>query len=85
MLRHNPLRSLLMTVVPVGTPVDDNIATKWWDGSLGWSVGPEMGFNSFHMNPWVNVAILAGCRQGLITKCLQPRDCMIPPQLRLRS
>ena len=53
-LRHNPLRSLLMTAVPVGSPMSDNIGSMWASGDLPWSMGVEMGLNSFHLNPWIN-------------------------------
>jgi len=62
-LRHNPLRSLLMTAVPslpvignIGTPVTDNFVSVWADGRLDYSIGPGMGLNSFHLNPWINMA-----------------------------
>jgi hypothetical protein len=55
MLRHNPLRSLLMTGVPVGTPVGDNIVSVILEDRLGWSIGPGMGWNSVSLNPWINL------------------------------
>lgn len=61
-LRNNPLRSLLMTAVPslpligdIGLPTADNIVALGLDGNLGWSIGPSMGLNSFHLNPWINL------------------------------
>ncbi|MEQ1950917.1 hypothetical protein [Mesorhizobium sp. CN2-181] len=54
MMRHNPLRSLLMAAVPTGSPITDNFLASMWDGRLDYSMGPSMGFNSFSLNPWVN-------------------------------
>ncbi|RUX60170.1 hypothetical protein [Mesorhizobium sp. M7A.F.Ca.CA.002.12.1.1] len=63
LLRHNPLRSLLMTAVPalpligdIGSPVSDNVLAIASDGKLGWSIGPNMGLHSFGLNPWLNLA-----------------------------
>ncbi|MER9436704.1 hypothetical protein NKJ04_17575 [Mesorhizobium sp. M0618] len=63
LLRHNPLRSLLMTVAPalpligdIGSPVSDNVLAIASDGKLGWSIGPNMGLHSFGLNPWINLA-----------------------------
>ncbi|ESX17870.1 hypothetical protein X766_15830 [Mesorhizobium sp. LSJC255A00] len=62
MLRHNPLRSLLMTAVPsfpligdIGTPVADNVLAIFNDGKLGYSIGPNMGLHAFGLNPWINL------------------------------
>lgn len=54
-LRHNPLRSLLMLGVPVGSPIGDNFVTVFLGDRLGWSMGPSMGWNSLSLNPWVNL------------------------------
>ena len=62
MLRHNPLRSLLMTAVPalplvgnIGSPVSDNFLSLFNNGKLGYSIGPSMGLHSFRLNPWINL------------------------------
>ena len=34
--------------------MSDNIGSMWASGDLPWSMGVEMGLNSFHLNPWVN-------------------------------
>lgn len=59
LLRHNPLRSLLMIAVPgapligdIGTPITDNIVALFGDGKLGYSIGPAMGFGVWQLNPW---------------------------------
>ncbi len=53
MLRHNPIRSLLVTSAPalpliggIGTPVTDNFLSIFADGRLGYSIGPSMGLHS---------------------------------------
>ena len=47
MLRHNPLRSLLMSAVPVGTPIETT-SDRWrLTETLAWSMGIDMGLNSF--------------------------------------
>lgn len=56
MLRHNPLRSLLMVGVPVGAPITDNLMSVLLDDRLGFSIGPAMGWNSLSLNPWINMA-----------------------------
>lgn len=57
MLRHNPVRSLLMMSMPgVDTVFTDNIMGKALEGTLGFSVGPGMAFGSWQLNPWINLA-----------------------------
>ena len=63
MLRHNPLRSLLVVSVPplpvignLGAPVTDNFLSVLNDGRLEYSIGPGMGLNSWTLNPWINLA-----------------------------
>jgi hypothetical protein len=60
MLRENPLQALIGTALPlpdgVGTTLEDNVFTKLAEGSLPYSVGPEMAFRGMHMNPWYNLA-----------------------------
>ena len=60
-LRKNPVRSLLVANMPhidvfgsIGVPVNDNIFYKAAEGSLLYSVGPEMGINSPFMHPAAN-------------------------------
>jgi len=62
LLRHNPLRSLLMLSAPrlpvlgdIGTPLVDNFVALFNDGKLGYSVGPGMGLSSWQLNPWINL------------------------------
>ena len=55
MLRHNPIRSLMMTVAPIGSPISDNLGTLLLEDRLGFSVGPAMGWNSPSLNPWLNL------------------------------
>lgn len=63
MLRHNPLRSLMMVAAPglpvigdIGSPVTDNFVAILNDGKLDYSIGPSMGLHSFSLNPWLNLA-----------------------------
>ncbi len=58
-IRNNPLHLALAAVLPmpdvfsgVGLPIGDNIFTKLMEGSLGYSIGPGMGLNSWTLNPW---------------------------------
>jgi hypothetical protein len=63
MLRHHPLKSLLLMAMPpavpglgdIGSPTTDNFLALLADGKLGYSVGPSMGLHSFSLNPWVNL------------------------------
>lgn len=59
MLRNNPIHALMSSFMPVldvlgpvGSPISDNIVSKAMHGSLGYSMGPGMGFNAPTMNPW---------------------------------
>lgn len=57
MIRENPVRLALVSAIPVAgieTPVSENIFTKAMEGSLGYSLGPGMLFDSVGLNPWVN-------------------------------
>jgi hypothetical protein len=54
LLRHHPLRSLLMMGLPIGNPVGDNLVAAAADGSIDYSVGWEMGLHSLSLNPWYN-------------------------------
>jgi hypothetical protein len=63
MLRHNPLRSLLVVAAPalpvignIGSPVTDNFLALLNEGKLDYSIGPSMGLHSFSLNPWLNLA-----------------------------
>lgn len=63
LLRHHPLRSLLMMALPgsvpiigsIGSPITDNLIGVAAEGNLGYSIGPGMGFNAFSLNPWVSM------------------------------
>lgn len=59
-LRNNPLHAMLSMAMPnisgVGLPVEDNVITKAFEGSLGYSIGPGMAFNAPTLNPWYNLA-----------------------------
>lgn len=62
MIRSNPVRALLTEVLPhpggfkTGSPISDNLIGKLMDGTLGYSVGPGMGFRAPMLNPWSNLA-----------------------------
>lgn len=62
MIRSNPVRALLTEVLPhpggfkTGSPISDNLIGKLMDGTLGYSVGPGMGFRAPMLNPWTNLA-----------------------------
>lgn len=58
-LRNNPLHALISTVIPtpfgIGTPVDENLIAKGFEGNLPYTIGPGMGFRAWLLNPWVNL------------------------------
>jgi hypothetical protein len=58
LLRHHPFRALVMMGIPglngIDSPLDSNFLTNLINGRLGASVGPEMAFDSWTLNPWVN-------------------------------
>ena len=61
-IRENPLYALLVSLIPtppfigsVGTMLGDNVVAMAVDGSLGWSIGPDMGFRAHEMNPTVQL------------------------------
>lgn len=55
LLRHHPLRSLMMMAMPGSSVVTDNFIGIAAEGKLGFSIGPGMGMNAFSLNPWVNL------------------------------
>lgn len=58
-LRNNPLHSMIGMAMPniqgVGLPVTDNVISKAFEGTLGYSIGPGMAFNAPTLNPWYNL------------------------------
>lgn len=61
-IRNNPLHALMATALPtpdlfgnVGTPIEDNLVSKAFNDSLGYSMGPGMGFRAPTLNPWYNM------------------------------
>jgi hypothetical protein len=58
-LRHHPLRALLMMTLPgfssLQSAVDSNFLTLAVEGDLPWSIGPGMGLNSWTLNPTVQL------------------------------
>lgn len=58
-IRNNPLHALVAVSAPmpdgVGLTLADNLFSKAVDGSLGYSVGPEMLFQGPALNPWYNL------------------------------
>ena len=56
MIRQDPVRLALLAALPLPTetPVSENIFTKGIEGTLGYSLGPGMGFHSIGMNPIAN-------------------------------
>lgn len=58
-LRNNPLHALITMGLPsptgVGLPIDDNIVSKFVGGGLSYSIGPEMAFRAWTLNPWYNL------------------------------
>ena len=56
MIRQDPVRLALLAMLPmpIETPVSENVFTKLVEGNLGYSLGPEMAFDSIGMNPWIN-------------------------------
>lgn len=62
MIRNNPVHAMFSMMMPhptmfgsIGLPIDDNIFSQAEDGKLGRSMGPAQGFNSFSLNPWMNL------------------------------
>jgi hypothetical protein len=64
MIRNNPVHAMLATAgaigMPhtfgtVGLPTQDNLITKAWDGSLSYSIGPNMAGHAAQLNPWWNL------------------------------
>lgn len=58
-LRNRPLYTLLVSQLPTmpgaEMPIGDSIISKLAEGTLGYSVGPEMGFTAPTLNPWWNL------------------------------
>lgn len=58
-LRNNPLMALTTMALPMpsgaGLPVDDNVIAKLLQGTLGYSVGPEMAIRAPSLMPWYNL------------------------------
>lgn len=61
-IRNNPVHALLAMVLPspdlfgsIGLPVEDNLFSKLFEGSLDFSIGPEMGLRAPLLNPWFNL------------------------------
>lgn len=58
-IRNNPLHALLVAVMPmpagVGTPLDENLITKFMEDGLGYTIGPGLALRAPFMNPWINV------------------------------
>lgn len=58
-IRNNPLHAFLTSILPiptgVGTPLDENIVTKFFEDSLGYTVGPGIALRAPFMNPWINL------------------------------
>lgn len=56
MIRQDPVRVALLAMLPMSmeSPVSENVFTKLVEGNLGYSLGPEMAFDSIGLNPWIN-------------------------------
>jgi hypothetical protein len=59
MMRNNPVHALMSNFMPVpevfgpvGSPLEDNFLAKAAGDTLGYSIGPGMGFRAPTMNPW---------------------------------
>jgi len=59
MMRNNPIHALMSNFMPVpdvfgpvGSPFEDNFLAKAVSNTLGYSMGPGMGFRAPTMNPW---------------------------------
>lgn len=48
--------SVLQLIGDIGSPLTDNILTLGADGKQGFSIGPNMGFGAWQLNPWMQVA-----------------------------
>jgi hypothetical protein len=61
-IRNNPVHALMAMTLSapaflgnIGSPITDNIAAKALTDTLGYSVGPDMGFRAPQLNPWMNL------------------------------
>ena len=61
-IRNNPVHALLAMTLPtpdlfgnVDLPQADSLFSKLWDGTLDYSMGPEMGLRAPFLNPWYNL------------------------------
>lgn len=60
-VRKNPVHALPADALPrppgisIGSPESDNLVSKALDGTLGYSIGPGMGFRAPTLNPWANL------------------------------
>ena len=59
MMRNNPIHALMSNFMPVpdvfgpvGSPLEDNFLAKAVSDTLGYSIGPGMGFRAPTLNPW---------------------------------
>ena len=63
MIRENPLHAIVaMNGIPTNTPfgeleiaLDSNMVYKMGDGSLPYSIGPQMGLEAYKLHPFINV------------------------------
>lgn len=61
-IRNNPVHALLAMSMPtpdlfgtVDLPIADSLFSKLYEGSLDFSLGPEMGLRAPFLNPWFNL------------------------------
>src|SRR5690606_12424734 len=61
-IRNNSVHGLLAMALPspylfgtVDLSQQDNLVAKMVDGTLGYSMGPEMGMDAPFLNPWYNL------------------------------
>lgn len=61
-IRNNPVHALIAAGLPTpdvfgsfDLPQEDSLFAKLWDGTMGYSIGPEMGLKAPFLNPWLNL------------------------------
>ena len=57
LLRNDPARILLNAINPLvlPTPMADSFLGKMLSGKLGYTIGPEMGLNSWRLLPFLQI------------------------------
>ena len=61
MIRNNPLQALLGSFMRypmgIGTPITENLLAKLFQGTLGFSIGPQMAWQGVALHPVYNLVL----------------------------